>query len=396
MTQNSGADPIPTGQQQPQSDPSNSNNLDSTSQFSQPQFSNNNSTVIDPTNNNDVASAPKTPAPNESTPNQPQQQSSANSAADSAKSLQLQRMVQQLYMAQGQVQLEAAEIQRAQTIASSAQQNLEDSANNVRVITAALRAAQETVANAALRAQTAQLQLAAHDQLLFTARQKVDALSAQMVGLQAEIGIAGDQKVGIDLPALLQRLRAPLPADEQPKPVAPLGGSNGGDNNGGQSSHPLTIHSANPNVASRTINSAPMLQANENEDDAIRKRSTDERNSRHQTTASKSLTSSDVHDLLSWVRRAKDDDLARATAADDDERRWGGSGSRVDGQEARVAGGDGKSVESLAESRRQRYVTDFVSNMQHLSGVGANRNAHLIRRTVRGVKRRRHSGDRLS
>lgn len=73
-----------------------------------------------------------------------------------------------------QVQLEATEIQRAQTIAASAQQNLEEAANNVRVITAALRSAQESVASVALRAQTAQLQLAAHDQLLFTARQKVN------------------------------------------------------------------------------------------------------------------------------------------------------------------------------------------------------------------------------
>lgn len=64
-------------------------------------------------------------------------------------------------------------------------------ANNVRVITTALRSAQETIATTAQHAQTAQLQLAAHDQLLFTARQKVDALSAQLVGLQAEVGISG-------------------------------------------------------------------------------------------------------------------------------------------------------------------------------------------------------------
>lgn len=43
----------------------------------------------------------------------------------------------------------------------------------MRVITTALRSAQETIATTAQHAQTAQLQLAAHDQLLFTARQKV-------------------------------------------------------------------------------------------------------------------------------------------------------------------------------------------------------------------------------
>lgn len=121
-------------------------------------------------------------------------------------------------MAQAEVQLEASEIQRSQTIASSAQQQLEESANNVRVISSGLHAAQEAVANAAIRAETAQLQLAAHDQLLFTARQKVDALSARMVGLEAEIGI-GENRLSVDLPGLLNRLKEPLKEDEKPKPV---------------------------------------------------------------------------------------------------------------------------------------------------------------------------------
>lgn len=58
-------------------------------------------------------------------------------------------------------------------MASEAQKRLEEASNNVRVITTALKSAQETIATTAQHAQTAQLQLAAHDQLLFTARQKV-------------------------------------------------------------------------------------------------------------------------------------------------------------------------------------------------------------------------------
>lgn len=130
----------------------------------------------------------------------------------------LQHLIQELYMAQAEVQLEASEIQRSQTIAAAAQQQLEESANNVRVITSGLHAAQEAVASSAIRAETAQLQLAAHDQLLFTARQKVDAFSARMVGLEAEIGI-GDSKLSVDLPGLLNRLKEPLKEDEKPKPV---------------------------------------------------------------------------------------------------------------------------------------------------------------------------------
>lgn len=149
-----------------------------------------------------------------------------NNQPKQEKTSQLNTIVQQLYMAQAHVQLEATEIQRAQSIATAAQQDLEEASNNVRVITAALHAAQESVANAALRAQTAQLQLAAHDQLLFTARQKVDALSAQMVGLQAEVGISEESnKITVDLPGLMNKLKEPLKENEIPKPIqsiAPL------------------------------------------------------------------------------------------------------------------------------------------------------------------------------
>ncbi|XP_037923716.1 uncharacterized protein LOC119659614 isoform X2 [Hermetia illucens] len=153
--------------------------------------------------------------------------SAAMTAANqnSQKLRELQKLVQQLYVAQAQVQLEATEIQRSQTIAAAAQQALEEAGNNVRVITAALHAAQETVAACALRAQTAQLQLAAHDQLLFTARQRVDALSAQMVGLQAEEGI-GENKIVVDIPALLAKLKEPLAENQKPTPVPSILGSN--------------------------------------------------------------------------------------------------------------------------------------------------------------------------
>lgn len=127
-------------------------------------------------------------------------------------------MVQHLYIAQARVQLEATEIRKAQAIANAAQQTLEEAANNVRTITSALQNAQQEVAAAAIRAQTAQLQLAAHDQLLFAARQDVDALSSQMVGLQAAEGISAP-RITVDLTALLDRLKQPLPDNEKPTPI---------------------------------------------------------------------------------------------------------------------------------------------------------------------------------
>lgn len=293
------------------------------------------------------------------------------SGNESLKTTQLQRMVQQLYAAQAQVQLEAAEIQRAQTIASAAQQQLDDASNNVRVITAALRAAQETVATAALRAQTAQMQLSAHDQLLFTARQHVDALSAQMVGLQAELGIAGgDQRMSVDVPALLNRLRAPQPAGERAKPAAGAAAEN-------QQPHALVIHSANADNGAATIKRSAQLEPE--------------------------FTAGNVHDLLSWVRRAKDDDVARAVATAD--------------ELAAVARGtdDVRWTDEGSDARRQRYVDDFVAKMRRLSaqglgdsafakGMGAERsewknvqaqkNADLIRRTMSGVRRRRLVAER--
>ncbi|XP_011195770.2 mucin-5AC [Zeugodacus cucurbitae] len=137
------------------------------------------------------------------------------------KTRALHSLVQHLYVAQARVQLEAIEIKKAQAVANSAQQQLEEAANHVRSVTAALQNAQQEVASAAIRAQTAQLQLAAHDQLLFAARQDVDALSSQMVGLQAAEGIAVPT-VKFDIGSLLDKLKQPLAAAERPTAVPPV------------------------------------------------------------------------------------------------------------------------------------------------------------------------------
>ncbi|XP_054735544.1 levansucrase [Anastrepha obliqua] len=137
------------------------------------------------------------------------------------KTRALHSLVQHLYVAQARVQLEAIEIKKAQAVANSAQQQLEEAANHVRSVTAALQNAQQEVASAAIRAQTAQLQLAAHDQLLFAARQDVDALSSQMVGLQAAEGISVPT-VKFDIGSLLDKLKQPLTAAERPTAVPPV------------------------------------------------------------------------------------------------------------------------------------------------------------------------------
>ncbi|XP_068139912.1 uncharacterized protein [Drosophila tropicalis] len=166
------------------------------------------------------------------------------------RSKELRTLVQHLYVAQARVQLEATEIRKAQAVASTAQSQLEESANHVRSITATLHNAQQEVAAAAIRAQIAQLQLAAHDQLLFAARQDVDALSSQMVGLQAAEGIV-QPRLTVDLHALLDKLRQPLQQFDRPTPVPlivtqPPTFSAGQQNREGQQSQ-STDTSDNPN-----------------------------------------------------------------------------------------------------------------------------------------------------
>ncbi|XP_037934280.1 uncharacterized protein LOC119687734 isoform X2 [Teleopsis dalmanni] len=142
----------------------------------------------------------------------------AGNAEHDLKTKELHTLIQQLYVAQARVQLEATEIKKSQAIANSAQQDLEEAANRVRTVTAMLQNAQQEVAACAIRAQTAQLQLAAHDQLLFAARQDVDALSSQMVGLQAAEGIS-PPKISFDVSSLMEKLKQPLAEAEKPTPV---------------------------------------------------------------------------------------------------------------------------------------------------------------------------------
>lgn len=208
-------------------------------------------------------------------------------------------------------------------MAAAAQQNLEDAANNVRVITAALRAAQETVATVALRAQTSQLQLAAHDQLLFTARQRVDALSAQMVGLQAEVSISADSRTTVDLPGLLNRLKEPLRPELLPTPIPPV--EPDGNQSEANGYHQFKPHSADfaalPQVAQRKRS----IESDSGIDD-------------------QQITANDLRELLNWVHSARDQSIAR-----DD------FGS--------------KSIsKSVSENNNNdKYVKDFVSNMQNLN-----------------------------
>lgn len=63
---------------------------------------------------------------------------------------------------------------------------------------------------------------AAHDQLLFAARQKVDAISAQLIGLQAEVGIKVDASDEADLQEVLQKMNQPLQGKDVPSPVPDL------------------------------------------------------------------------------------------------------------------------------------------------------------------------------
>ncbi len=152
----------------------------------------------------------------------PQSQSPTEDPEENVKQQQIYKLVQLIHMAQAQVQIEASEIQKSQKIAEVAQQNLEDSVNNVKILTAALHAGQENVAMNAIKAQNSQLQLAAHDQLLFEARQKVDRLSAELVTSQAELGVSDTVKGSVNVKSLIEKLKQPLNENETPKPVPSL------------------------------------------------------------------------------------------------------------------------------------------------------------------------------
>lgn len=163
----------------------------------------------------------KVPLGNEAASSGSQKSAIQSDEKADAKSKELNSLIQHLYIAEARVQLEATEIKKAQAMANAAQERLEEAANHVRVITGALQNAQQEVATAAINAQTAQLQLAAHDQLLFAARQNVDALSSQMVALQAEAGIA-PPKTYLNVPELLEKLKKPLTEQEKPTAIPPV------------------------------------------------------------------------------------------------------------------------------------------------------------------------------
>lgn len=88
--------------------------------------------------------------------------------------------------------METGEIARTQHEAQEAERALEEATNNVRMISAHLKNAQEEASKAATRALTAQLQMSVHDQLLVTARQKLNSVTAHMIALQADL--AGAQQ----------------------------------------------------------------------------------------------------------------------------------------------------------------------------------------------------------
>ncbi|BET01358.1 Protein of unknown function (DUF745) [Nesidiocoris tenuis] len=103
------------------------------------------------------------------------------------KQNQLQRLLQQIYQAENTVKMETTEVRRLQELVTAADRELEEANHQVRVISRDLQEAQRLAAQKALKSHTAHLQLSAHDQLMFTSRQRVDALSAQAVAVQAEL-----------------------------------------------------------------------------------------------------------------------------------------------------------------------------------------------------------------
>ncbi|KAF6212071.1 hypothetical protein GE061_012591 [Apolygus lucorum] len=105
------------------------------------------------------------------------------------KQEKLQKLLQQIYQAENSVKKETLEVKRLQGVVTAADRELEEASNQVRSLSSDLQEAQRVAAQRALKSHSAHLQLSAHDQLMFTARQRVDALSAQAVAVQAEIGM---------------------------------------------------------------------------------------------------------------------------------------------------------------------------------------------------------------
>ncbi|XP_014239907.1 uncharacterized protein LOC106661177 [Cimex lectularius] len=108
------------------------------------------------------------------------------------KQAALQSLLQQIYQAENTVKMEMNEVVKAQQEALEASQALEKATDDVRTLSMELQNAQEAAAQAALRAHTTQLQLTAHDQLMLTAKQRADALSSEMVLVQANLAPTQD------------------------------------------------------------------------------------------------------------------------------------------------------------------------------------------------------------
>lgn len=150
-----------------------------------------------------------------------------------------------------------------------------------------------------------------------------------MVALQAEVGITADTRASIDLPALLNRLKQPLSPEDQPKAINPKAYNATNDE-----SHQLIIHSADPNAFSQTqpINAGDV------------KRSIQRREFPQQR---RSLEADDVRDMLDWVRRQKKAEIAKASNGNTD------------------AFNSKRSADYS-----QKFVRDFVTNMQNLNRIG--------------------------
>lgn len=177
-----------------------------------------------------------------------------------------------------------------------------------------------------------------------------------MVALQAEVGITADTRMSIDLPALLNRLKQPLSPDEQPKAINPLEHNT----TNGEEPHPVIIHSADPNAFFHPpSNNAGDVKRSIEESDSLQRRS---------------LEADDVRDMLDWVRRQKSAELAKAS----------------DGSP------DAFNAKRSADYS-QKFVRDFVSNMQNLNRIDGIAGEQITnigrqrerRRTQRSLKKRR-------
>lgn len=129
---------------------------------------------------------------------------------------------------------------------------------------------------------------------------QVDALSAQLVGLQAEVGIGGDP-VSVNLPALLEKLKQPLHPDDQPKAPVSLINSPGST---GLTENELPTHKLRPDAASWNDYKQYVLDQQKNLGND---------NIPHKLKRSNSqldqMSSEDIKTLLDWIHEENKKDL---------------------------------------------------------------------------------------